>query len=127
MTIRELRILPPLAIGRLGSAPEPLDNYTVDDDPDHPLGFRTIKPARTFIVDPATGEITGTHTPESIVFKQEGRIRPVAPFLEVFAVTGDNTLEPLTLELLRKDGLGPNDISWNVVVANRKVRRRTNH
>ena len=127
MTIRELRILPPLAIGRLGSAPEPLDNYTVDDDPDHPLDFRTIKPAPTFIVDPATGEITGTRTPESIAFKQDGRIRPVAPFLEVFAVTGDDKLVPLTLGLLRKAGLGPNAIKWNVVVANRKVTRRTNH
>ena len=29
MTIRELRILPPLAIARLGSASEPLDNYTI--------------------------------------------------------------------------------------------------
>ncbi len=45
MTIRELRILPPFAIGRLGSAKEPLDNYTIEDDPNHPLGFRRIRGA----------------------------------------------------------------------------------
>ena len=31
--IRELRILPPLAVGRLGAAAEPMDNYTVEVDP----------------------------------------------------------------------------------------------
>ena len=34
MSITELRILPPFAIGRLGSADRPLDNYTVEDDPE---------------------------------------------------------------------------------------------
>jgi hypothetical protein len=27
LTIKELRILPPFAIGRMGSASEPMDNY----------------------------------------------------------------------------------------------------
>ena len=40
MTIKELRILPPLAIGRLGSAPEPLDNYELEVPEKDPLGFR---------------------------------------------------------------------------------------
>ena len=31
-TIKELRILPPFAIGRLGSAPDPLDNYTIETE-----------------------------------------------------------------------------------------------
>ena len=57
MTIRELRILPPFAIGRLGSAKEPLDNYTIEDDPNHPLGFRRIRGAETLFVDETTGEI----------------------------------------------------------------------
>ena len=80
MTIRELRILPPLAIGRLGSAKEPMGIYTIEDNPDHPLEFRQIKPARTLIVNEETAEITGEHIPDSISFKQNGRIRPVAPF-----------------------------------------------
>jgi hypothetical protein len=30
LTIKELRILPPFAIGRLGSASEPMDNYSFE-------------------------------------------------------------------------------------------------
>ena len=51
MSIPELRILPPFAIGRLGSADRPLDNYTVEDDPENPLGFRRIVGAPTFEID----------------------------------------------------------------------------
>jgi hypothetical protein len=127
MTIRELRLLPPLAIGRLGSAAEPVDNYTVEDNPDHPLEFRVIKPAKTLRVSEQTGEIMGEHTPASISFKQDGRIRPVAPFLEVFALTADNSLIPLTQSLLSEAGLDASALSWNVRVANRKVARRTGH
>ena len=124
MTIKDLRILPPFAIGRLGSAPEPMDNYTIEDDPDHPLGFRRLAGAPTFVVDERSGEIRETRdgSPE---FKQDGRIRPVAPFLEVFAVTADDVLEPLTLDLLRRHELDETKVSWRAVVANRKVVRRT--
>jgi hypothetical protein len=130
MSIFSLRILPPLAIGRLGSAPEPVDNYTIEENPEHPLDFRTIKGAETFIVDEASGEISGSRIPESLAFKLDGLIRPVAPFLEVFAQTDadpSKPLEPLTLALLAQHGLGEGDVAWRVSVANRKVFRRTNH
>ncbi len=125
MTIRELRILPPLAIGRLGSAKDPLDNYTLEDCPEEPLRFRQIKPARTLVVNEKTGAIASKGTPDTIEFKQEGCIRPVAPFLEVFALTDKNKLVPLTIELLAGLGLSSSDLSWNVRVANLKVARRT--
>jgi hypothetical protein len=125
MTIRELRILPPFAIGRLGSAPEPLDNYTIEDDPENPLGFRRIIGASTLVVDEASGEIREERVAKNVTFKRGDRIRPVAPFLEVFAVTGDDVLEPLTLDLLRRNGLDETHISWRASVANRKVFRRT--
>jgi hypothetical protein len=119
-TIRELRILPPFAIARLGSAPDPLDNYTIECDAAAPLGFRTIRPAETLSVSEATGEISGSHVPEAMQFKQEGRIRPVAPFLEVFALTETDELVPLT-----QDMLAAAELAWRVTVANRKVVRRT--
>ena len=125
MTIKELRILPPFAIGRLGSAREPLDNYTIEDDPGRPLGFRLIKGARTLVVDERSGEISGTRTPRTVQFKQGTHIRPVAPFLEVFAVTGDDELKALNLDLLREHRLDVKKIEWRVTVANRKVVRRT--
>jgi hypothetical protein len=129
MTIRELRILPPFAIGRLGSAAKPLDNYTIDDDPEHPLGFRRIRGAGTLIVDEKTGKILRQRNEKNVTFKSGPHIRPVAPFLEVFAVVGDQhgeeTIQPLDLKLLKKLRLDAAKIEWRVSVANRKVVRRT--
>ena len=137
-TIKELRILPPFAIARLGSADEPMDNYTIEldapDNQDQPLGYRALKPLPTLIVGERSGEIEEVRTPQlPLQFKVHGKngeqIRPVAPFLEVFAVveTGkkEDELVPLTVELLRENGLSVKDVSWTVSVANRKVARRT--
>jgi hypothetical protein len=110
--IEDLRILPPIAIGRFGSASEPLDNYTLEDDPDHPLGYRRIRPAPTLVVNDA-GEVAEKPPAEAIEFTAtedgEGgerlRIRPVAPFLEVFAkLEGQSELVPLSVGLLAKRG-----------------------
>lgn len=125
MTIKALRILPPFAISRLGSAADPLDNFAIDDNPDQPLGFRTIVPMPTLEVDEATGAIARAFVPERMAFKTDGRIRPVAPFLEVFAVTEDDQLIPLTTGMLAVHGLDPSAISWQLALANRKIVRRT--
>ncbi|MCG3134137.1 MAG: hypothetical protein HMLKMBBP_01424 [Planctomycetes bacterium] len=130
--IRELRILPPLAIGRQGSSPRMMDNYTLEDDPADPTGFRRIVPAETLVVDDATGEIRESFVPAEIAFKDDGKFRRVAPFLEVFAVLDpaagsqpDGDLVPLTEDLLDENGLSLADVEWSVHVANRKVARRT--
>ncbi|HET9099002.1 MAG TPA: hypothetical protein VFN62_01310 [Acidobacteriaceae bacterium] len=133
MKIRELRILPPFAIGRLGSAKEPQDNYTIDDNPKQPLGYRRIVPAQTLKVNQKTGEITSSTVPKTIVFKIDGKIRPVAPFLEVFAELENppkkegapEKLVQLDRALLEKLGASRAKIEWRVSVANRKVMRRT--
>ncbi|RKH55939.1 hypothetical protein [Corallococcus llansteffanensis] len=126
MTIKELRILPPLAIARLGAAPEPLDNYELEVPDDDPLGFRRLKAAPTFRVDPETGAISEAFLPSEIAFKSpDGLIRPVAPFLEVWAVTEKDSLVPLTVELLAQHGLRPSDVKWEVRVGNIKMYRRT--
>ena len=74
VVIKELRLLPPLAFARFGSADEPLENYALSPDPlsamadgeslhNQPdaapadgdlLGCRTITPAETLIVDKQT-------------------------------------------------------------------------
>ncbi|MBV8106903.1 MAG: hypothetical protein JO223_20195 [Hyphomicrobiales bacterium] len=143
-TIRGLRILPPFAIARLGSADEPMDNYTIELDApanqDRPLGYRALKPLRTLIVGERSGEIEDARIPTlPLKFtvdrkdekdgKNRKQIRPVAPFLEVFAVIRsdkkEDELVPLTVELLSENGLSVKDVSWTVRVANRKVARRT--
>src|SRR5437016_4991798 len=122
--ITELRILPPLAISRLGSSPNPLENYNLELST-NPLGFRQIAPAETLAVDDTTGEISRAYTPENIVFRDGDQIRPVAPFFEVFARTSPDVLEPLTVDLLKKNKLTPASVKWTVHVGNIKVFRRT--
>ena len=82
--IKEIRILPSLAVGRFGSSPDPMDNYEVQLDANDLTGFQKLVPAETLTVDRATGEITESVTPAAPVkFRDEnGRIRPVAPFFE---------------------------------------------
>src|SRR5437899_1927869 len=105
--IRELRLLPPLAIGRLGAASTPMDNYSVEVDASKPLAARRLVPAATFDVDERTGEITRSFIPSTVTFTANGLVRPVAPFLEVWALVGSSNLVPLTTDLLDRNRLTP--------------------
>lgn len=128
MAIVELRILPPIAIGRLGSSPTPQEAFDLEVSPDRPLDYRQIVPCQTFRIDDESGAIVESYIPEKIRFKEtNGCIRPVAPFLEVFARTDKHPddLVPLTLGLLKEEGLSIENISWNVRVGNIKIFRRT--
>jgi hypothetical protein len=124
MSIVGLSILPPLAIGRLGSWSEPLENYNLEIPPNG-LGFRRIVPAETLYVDAATGAIARSATPAEIRFRDGNHIRPVAPFLEVFAHIDDGSLAPLTLDLLGAKRAEDVRIRWRVEVGNIKAYRRT--
>lgn len=133
MKILALRILPPIAIGRLGSAAIPLSAYDLSLSEQKPLDFRSIIPKPTFSVDPVSGKLSST-LPKNIRFKdissidsKEGKIHPVAPFLEVFAITDEHKdqLQPLTEKMLADAGLKLTDISWDVEVGNIKIFRRT--
>jgi hypothetical protein len=124
MSIVELIILPPLAIARLGSSPSPLDNYELEL-PEGGLDFRRIVPAETLHVDSQSGAIVSTEPPKGVAFRDGDQIRPVAPFLEVFAYTSDGGFGPLSVDLLRANGLAPQDVRWTVEVGNIKAFRRT--
>lgn len=134
MEILSLRILPPLAIGRLGASATPLSAYSLTVSDQKPLDFRAIVPNLSFVVNKETGSLSG-EVPDKIIFKEvdalsskNGKIHPVAPFLEVFAITDEapDQLVPLNLALLSKAGLSISDISWEVEVGNIKIFRRTN-
>jgi hypothetical protein len=129
-TIKQLRILPPLAIARFGSAAEPLENYTVTVV--EPLGFRKIQQAATLIIDPTTGAIIRETTPDptgKVAFRDDqGRVKPLAPFLEVWAQFEDGgPFAPLTRAHLADLSLQPWDVKWSVRAANIKAFRRTGH
>lgn len=124
--IKEIRLLPALAIGRLGSADEPMHNYDAVLPVD-PNGYRQLKPAETLVIDPMTGSVAGAVTPAAVQFRDgAGRIKPVAPFLEVWArFTDEGPFEPLTITTMAALGLTPSAIKWEVEVANLKMFRRT--
>jgi hypothetical protein len=134
MKITEIRILPPFAVARLGSSPTPVAAYDLEIPVEQPLGFRKIVPRPTFYVDPTTHELS-VSTPPEIIFKDaesttdtNGTIRPVAPFLEVFAITDEkpDVLVPLTEELLEQSGYHLSEVVWIIHLYNSKIMRRTN-
>ena len=120
----EIRILPPFGIGRLGSSPSPMDNYELQTD--DPIGRRLIIPAETLIVNDS-GEISSLKPPFEVNFRDEkGFIRPVCPFLEIWArFSGEEDLIPLTENILSGGGFSLADVKWKIDVANIKAYRRT--
>lgn len=130
MPILELRILPPVAIGRLGAAAEPLDAFDLEVDPDQPMDYRRIVPRPSLKIDPVSGEVARCHVPEKIRFKDENRkIRPVAPFLEVYARTSEqpDVLQALTVQMLQAENLSLDALHWDIDLGNIKIYRRTNN
>jgi hypothetical protein len=123
--VKEIRLLPPLAIGRFGDSAEPMHNYeAVINDP---TGFRDLVPADTLVVDPTNGQIAQKFKPPAVTFKDGvGRIKPVCPFLEVWAMFDqESDLRPLTLTELAELNRGPEHVTWDVTFANLKMLRRT--
>lgn len=125
MEIKHICILPPLAVGRLGSSPIPLANYELEL-PDA-ISPRKIVSALTFVVD-GDGNLAVADSPDSVEFRDDNDlIHPVAPFFEVWA-RGEASEEwiPLTTTLLEQCGLTADAIRWKVTVGNHKIFRRTN-
>src|SRR6478609_9120085 len=106
MTIKEIRLLPPLALARLGSSPEPLENYELEiPDAVQP---RTIVPAESLRLD-ADGNLTVTRSLGPVQFRDGNHlIKPVAPFFELFARVDESPeWVPVTEALLAANGLSP--------------------
>lgn len=124
MAITAIRILPPLAVARLGSSPEPLENYDLEL-PD-PVGPRAIVPAESLTLD-ANGNITATRSTGPVQFRDDQhRIKPVAPFFELFAqLDGAGDWVPLTVDLLGQHGLSTESVRWSAHIGNIKIHRRT--
>jgi hypothetical protein len=126
MAITEIRLLPPLALARLGSSPEPLENYELET-PDA-VGPRAIVAATSLRLD-AEGKLTAVEAKGPVQFRDENHlIKPVAPFFELFARVDDGEAwVPVTEELLAESGLGLASVKWSAHLANTKIQRRTGH
>ncbi len=127
MPIKGIQILPPFAIGRFGASETPLEAYRLEVPKENPLDYRKIIGEKTFVIDSESGAIVKCYTPngDDIWFKDAEKIRPVAPFLELYADLGTGELAPLTLDVLSAEGYAPSDIYWSINVANLKVFRQT--
>jgi hypothetical protein len=138
MRITGILFRPPLAIARLGGADTPMDSYVWREDPTvHGAARTVIEPAVSFEVLP-DGSVS-PFVPSVIRFRDRGRLRPVAPFLELWArvqygaedggsdapAPGSEAEVPLTGELLTQVGARRSDVVYGVRVANRKAARRT--
>ena len=128
--ITEIFFLPPLAIGRLGGGDTPLENFFwANDNTLHGSRSTILEPAVTFEVQD-DGSIR-TYIPTSLRFRDGDRLRPVAPFFELWATVENTDASdqphdlPLTLDLLAAHGASLDNIRYTITVANRKAQRRT--
>ncbi len=125
--IVELFFLPPLAIGRLGGSDTPLESFHWGADNAIHAAHRTmIEPAVTLEI--AEDGTPLPYIPSAIRFRDAGKLRPVAPFFELWVRTqGEQEVRevPLTLDLLDSLGLEIGDLRFRISVANKKAQRRT--
>jgi hypothetical protein len=125
--IVELFFLPPLAIGRLGGSDTPLESFRWGAD-------NAIHAAHRTVIEPAvTLEIAedGTplpYVPSAIRFRDAEKLRPVAPFFELWVRIQEAQAVrevPLTLDLLNSLGVEIGDLRFRISAANKKAQRRT--
>jgi hypothetical protein len=127
INIIEMYFNPPMAIGRLGGAETPLENFTWTEDP-------TIEGAAPTVIEPdITLEVAedGTirpYLPGAIRFREGRHFRPVAPFFELWMhyqdTDGKLHDEPLTLRILKDKCASTANLAYTVTAANRKAARR---
>lgn len=124
VTLKEVWLLPPLGIARLGPSPTPCPNFQwgPNDVAPRGTGKTTIVPAETLDVA-EDGTIT-SHLPDTVEFRDEAGIRPVCTFFELHGRWGrgdGDTTGPVTATLLESAGLSLRDLRWDVEVANLKA------
>ena len=127
----ELFFLPPLALARLGGSDTPLESFRWADDVTIEGGHHTvIEPAVTLRVD-ADGAAF-PYMPNAIEFRDAGKLRPVAPFFELWVrmqeIVDHQPVvreQPLTLELLRRLGISTGALRYRITLGNKKAERRT--
>jgi hypothetical protein len=120
MILSRIYFLPPLAIARVGGSDTPLECFGQNID-------GTIRPEVTLQMLP-DGSLR-TYRPNSILFRDNNLLRPVAPFFELWATFTDGEDKEwnkcLNLGLLNYLGISLASVEYSITVANRKAQRRT--
>ena len=124
----EMFFLPPLAIARLGGSNTPLESFRWTPDSNVYSARRTtIEPAVTIAV--GDDGIPVPYMPSALRFRDNGKLRPVAPFFELWMRVKKGRQKPadlpVTLELLKLLRVKLSDLRFRITVANKKAQRRT--
>lgn len=123
--IQAIFIDPPIAVARLGGSTTPMDSFRWVDSSDPHLQT-VLAPHWSLDVD-ADG-VVSPRLPESLIFRDGALIRPVAPFFELWGLTGEDGSDPATWQqvALTNDLLSQNGSSFTLTVdaRNRKAARR---
>jgi hypothetical protein len=128
--IRDIFFDPPLVVARLGgsSTPQVAFEWVESSDP-HNDAETSVRPAWSLNVL-ADGSVS-PFMPDRVAFREGASIRPVSPFLELWAVVGDSddastwSEQPLTPALLAENGATLASLHFVVNAQNRKAERRT--
>ncbi len=127
---------PPMAVARVGRAREPMEAYRWEVDENPHRGVQTrIVPAPSLHLRSVSGDGHWPHRlevvmPERVTFKDHhGRVRPVAPFFELWAKVqdpdGSVVNVPVTAALLKAQDAKIGDLVFTVEAGNRKAQSRT--
>ena len=130
-TIQSLFINPPIAVARLGGSTVPQDAYLWVESPDPRAdGETAIVPTWSFTIR-ADGS-AAVSMPTELVLRDGALIRPVCPFLEVWARVGEDGSDPatwrempLTASLLAEQGADESRLTFIIDAHNLKAARRT--
>lgn len=127
-TIRRIFFTPPVAVARLGGSATPMDAYDWATGDPHTIAETRVRPAWTLDVV-ADGSVV-PRLPVRLIVRDGALLRPVAPFLELWALVGDGPEGQLrqvvvTADLLAANGATEADVTFTVEAMNRKAARRT--
>jgi hypothetical protein len=130
-TIQSLFINPPIAVARLGGSTVPQDAYLWVESPDPRAdGETALAPTWSFTIR-ADGS-AAVSMPTELVLRDGALIRPVCPFLEIWARVGEDGSDPatwrdvpLTTTLLAEQGADESRLTFIIDAHNLKAARRT--
>jgi hypothetical protein len=128
-SIRRIFFNPSTAIARLGGSLTPLDAFDWGPGDPYTVAETRIRPAWTLDVRPDAS--VSPRLPRRLILRDGTLLRPVAPFLELWALTGDGATAadlravPVTTDLLAANGATTADLTFTLEAMNRKAERRS--
>jgi hypothetical protein len=126
-TIRRIFFNPSVAIARVGGSLTPLDAFDWGPGDPHTVAETRVLPAWT--LDVRTDGSVSPRLPERLALRDGPLLRPLAPFLELWAMTGDGgpadwVPRPVTIALLAANGATTASLTFTIDAMNRKAERR---